>query len=277
MLKGMIVKNISDTYTVKENKNLYECKARGKFRNKGLTPLVGDIVEFDPEQNYILDIKERKNELARPSVSNIDIALIISSVKKPDLSLYLLDKQITSVVLEKIEPVLCFTKLDLLSRKELKEVKKIMKYYKKLGYAVFTNWQIKKILKYLKGKTVVLTGQTGAGKSSLLNLISPSLNLKTGEISEALGRGKHTTRHTEFFLVKDVLIADTPGFSSLDINKHTKEEIRDTFLEFKKYTCEFKNCMHDKEQNCAVRKACEKGEIMKSRYENYCNFIRGGK
>ena len=277
MLKGMIVKNISDTYTVKENKNLYECKARGKFRNKGLTPLVGDIVEFDPEQNYILDIMERKNELARPSVSNIDIALIISSVKKPDLSLYLLDKQITSVVLEKIEPVLCFTKLDLLNKKESKEIKKVMKYYKKLGYAVFTNWQVKKILKYLKGKTVVLTGQTGAGKSSLLNLISPSLNLKTGEISEALGRGKHTTRHTEFFLVKDVLIADTPGFSSLDINKHTKEEIRDTFLEFKKYTCEFKNCMHDKEQNCAVREACEKGEIMKSRYENYCNFIRGGK
>ena len=277
MLKGMIVKNISDTYTVKENKNLYECKARGKFRNKGLTPLVGDIVEFDPEQNYILDIKERKNELARPSVSNIDIALIISSVKKPDLSLYLLDKQITSVVLEKIEPVLCFTKLDLLNKKELKEIKKVMKYYKKLGYAVFTNWQVKKILKYLKGKTVVLTGQTGAGKSSLLNLISPSLNLKTGEISEALGRGRHTTRHTEFFLVKNVLIADTPGFSSLDINKHTKEEIRDTFLEFKRYTCEFKNCMHDKEQNCAVREACEKGEIMKSRYENYCNFIRGGK
>ena len=277
MLKGMIVKNISDTYTVKESKNLYECKARGKFRNSGLTPLVGDIVEFDPEQSYILDIMERKNELARPSVSNIDVALIISSVKKPDLSLYLLDKQITSVSLENIEPVLCFTKLDLLSRKELKEVKKIMKYYKKLGYAVFTNWQIKKILKYLKGKTVVLTGQTGAGKSSLLNLISPSLNLKTGEISEALGRGKHTTRHTEFFFVKNILIADTPGFSSLDINKHTKEEIRDTFLEFKKYTCEFKNCMHDKEQNCAVREACEKGEIMKSRYENYCNFIRGGK
>ena len=277
MLKGMIVKNISDTYTVKENKNLYECKARGKFRNSGLTPLVGDIVEFDPGQNYILDIMERKNELARPSVSNIDVALIISSVKKPDLSLYLLDKQITSVSLENIEPVLCFTKLDLLNKKELKEIKKIMKYYKKLGYAVFTNWQIKKILKYLKGKTVVLTGQTGAGKSSLLNLISPSLNLKTGEISEALGRGKHTTRHTEFFLVKDVLIADTPGFSSLDINKHTKEEIRDTFLEFKKYTCEFKDCMHDKEQNCAVREACEKGEIMKSRYENYCNFIRGGK
>ena len=273
----MIVKNISDTYTVKENKNLYECKARGKFRNKGLTPLVGDIVEFDPEQNYILDIKERKNELARPSVSNIDIALIISSVKKPDLSLYLLDKQITSVVLEKIEPVLCFTKLDLLNKKELKEIKKVMKYYKKLGYAVFTNWQVKKILKYLKGKTVVLTGQTGAGKSSLLNLISPSLNLKTGEISEALGRGRHTTRHTEFFLVKNVLIADTPGFSSLDIHEHTKEEIRDTFLEFKRYTCEFKNCMHDKEKNCAVREALKNGEIMKSRYENYANFIRGGK
>lgn len=277
MLKGMIIKNISDIYTVKENRNLYECKARGKFRKDGLTPLVGDIVEFDPDNCYILDIIERKNELSRPSVSNIDAALIISSVKKPDLSLYLLDKQITSVSLEKIEPVLCFTKLDLLNKKELKDLKKIMKYYQKLGYAVFSNLQIKKILKYLGGKTVVLTGQTGAGKSTLLNLISPSLNLKTGEISEALGRGRHTTRHTEFFFVQNILIADTPGFSSLDINKHSKEEIRDTFREFRKYACEFKNCMHDKEKDCAVRNAVKKGLIKESRYENYCNFIRGGK
>ena len=274
MLTGMIVKNISDTYTVKVKNELYECKARGKFRNTGLTPLVGDIVEIDSDNCYILNILERKNELVRPSISNVDVALLVTSVKKPDLSLYLLDKQIVSVTLENIEPVICFTKIDLLSKSERKEIKRIMKYYKKIGYHVFTNLELAKLLRYLKKKTVVLTGQTGAGKSSLLNLISPSLNLKTGGISEALGRGRHTTRHTEFFFVKGILIADTPGFSALDLNQYSKEEIRDSFKEFSKYPCEFKNCMHVKEQNCEVKKAMEKGTILKSRYDNYINFIK---
>lgn len=274
MLTGMIVKNISDTYTVKVKNELYECKARGKFRNSGLTPLVGDWVEIDADNSYILNILDRKNELERPSISNVDVALIITSVKKPDLSLYLLDKQITSVTLKKVEPVLCFTKIDLLSKEELKNFKKIKKYYKKLGYHVYTNLELTKILRYLKHKTVVLTGQTGAGKSTFLNLISPSLNLKTGEISDALGRGRHTTRHTQIYLVKGALIADTPGFSALDINGYEKEDIRDTFREFAKYSCEFKNCMHVKEQNCEIKKAVEKGIILKSRYENYCSFIK---
>lgn len=274
MLTGMIVKNISDTYTVKVKNELYECKARGKFRRDALTPLVGDLVEFDSENLYILNILERKNELVRPSISNVDVALIITSVKKPDLSLYLLDKQISSIILEHIMPVICFTKLDLLTRDELKEFKKIIKYYKKIGIKVFVNQKIKKMIRYLKGKTVVLTGQTGAGKSSLLNRLDSQLNLKTGEISDALGRGRHTTRHTEFFFVKGVLIADTPGFSALDISKYAREDIRDTFREFSRYSCEFKNCMHVKEQNCEIKKAVEKGIILKSRYENYCNFIK---
>ena len=274
MLTGMIVKNISDTYTVKVQNKLYDCKARGKFRASNLTPLVGDMVEFDEENCYILKIFERKNELERPSISNVDIALLITSVKKPDLSLYLLDKQITNVTLKKIEPVICFTKIDLLNKEEKKELKKLKKYYRSLGYHVYTNFELSKILRYLKGKTVVLTGQTGAGKSSFLNLVSPSLKLKTGEISDALGRGKHTTRHTEFFLVKHVLFADTPGFSALDFGNYSKEEIRDTFKEFSKYPCEFKNCMHIKEKNCAVKEEVQKGHILKSRYENYCNFIK---
>lgn len=274
MLKGMIVKNISDTYTVKVDQHFYDCKARGKFRNTGLTPLVGDVVLFDSENHYILEIGERKNELVRPSISNVDVALIIISVKKPDLSLHLLDKQISSISLEKIEPVLCFTKLDLCDSKELKELKKIMRYYKKIGYQIFTNLKLKPLLKYLKKKTVVLTGQTGAGKSSLLNQIDSKLDLKTGEISDALGRGRHTTRHTEFFFVHDILIADTPGFSALDLNQYSKEEIRDSFVEFQKYSCEFKNCMHLKEKNCEIKKAVEKGYILKSRYENYCNFVK---
>ena len=274
MLTGIIVKNISDTYIVKAGFNFYECKARGKFRKDGLTPLVGDKIEFDADNLYILNILERKNELERPSISNVDVALIISSVKKPDLSLYLLDKQISSIVLAKVKPVICFTKIDLLNKEEIKELKKIIKYYKKIGYSVFTNQKLKPLLKALKKKIVVLTGQTGAGKSSLLNKIDSKLNLKTGEISDALGRGKHTTRHTEFFLVKDIYFADTPGFSALDLNKYTKEEIRDSFVEFSNYTCEFKNCMHVKEQNCEIKKQVEKGNILRSRYENYCHFVK---
>ena len=274
MLTGMIVKNISDTYTVKVGSNFYDCKARGKFRNSGLTPLVGDLVEMDLDNLYILNILERKNELERPSISNVDIALLVTSVKKPDLSLYLLDKQITSITLKKVESVICFTKIDLLNKEELKNFKKIKKYYKKLGYHVYTNLELSKILRYLKGKTVVLTGQTGAGKSSLLNKIDSNLNLKTGEISDALGRGRHTTRHTEFFLAQDILIADTPGFSALDLNKFTKEEIRDSFVEFSHYSCLFKNCMHVRENDCEIKKAVEKGSILKSRYENYCNFVK---
>ena len=274
MLKGMIVKNISDVYTVKVGSKFYECKARGKFRRDALTPLVGDLVEFDSENLYILNILERKNELVRPSICNVDVALIITSVKKPDLSLYLLDKQISSIILEHIMPVICFTKLDLLTRDELKEFKKIIKYYKKIGIKVFVNQKIKKMIRYLKGKTVVLTGQTGAGKSSLLNTIDSNLDLKTGEISDALGRGRHTTRHTEFFLVQDILIADTPGFSALDLSKYSPQEIRDSFWEFSHYACPFKDCMHVKEEDCEIKKQVEKGNILSSRYENYCSFIK---
>ena len=274
MLKGMIVKNISNLYTVKVNDEIYECQARGKFRKEGLTPLVGDEVIFDEENHYILEILKRKNELKRPSVSNIDVALIITSVKKPDLSLYLLDKQITSIVLENITPVICFTKLDLLEQEELKGIEELKTYYQNLGYSVFYHTQLSQLVACLQGKKVVLTGQTGAGKSTLLNQLDPDLSLKTGEISEALGRGRHTTRHTEFFMVQHVFIADTPGFSALDLTSYSKEDIRDAFVEFQKYPCEFKNCMHIKEQNCEVKKKVEEEHILKSRYENYCHFVK---
>ena len=275
MLKGMIVKNISNIYRVQVDNKYYDCEARGKFRKKGITLLVGDFVLFDEQNKYILDILPRKNELDRPSISNIDIALLVTSVKKPDLSLYLLDKLLTVVYLKNVIPVICFTKLDCLDKKELKSIKNIKKYYEKLGIKVFNNQKLGKLLKYLKGKTVVLTGQTGAGKSSLLNAISPSLNLKTGEISDALGRGKHTTRHTEFYLIRDILIADTPGFSALDLKEFSKEDIRDAFLEFKSYQCEYKNCMHDKEECCKVKQAVEEGKILKFRYENYLKLKEG--
>lgn len=274
MLKGMIVKNISDIYTVKVDSKLFNCKARGKFRCNGLTPLVGDWVKFDEKNSYILEIEKRKNSLLRPSISNVDVALIVTSVKNPNLSLYLLDKQICNISLMGILPVICFTKIDLLNEEERKSFLNIQKYYEKIGYHIFTNDRLDSLKEYLKGKTVVLTGQTGAGKSSLLNLIDPSLHLKVGEISKALGRGKHTTRHTEFFMIDEILIADTPGFSALDLKQFSKEEIRDSFVEFKKENCEFKDCMHIKEKNCEVKKAVSSGRIRQSRYDDYCLFIQ---
>jgi len=273
-MEGKIIKQISNLYTVNSNDINYECHARGKFRHSKLTPLVGDIVEFDENNNYILDIKERKNSLDRPSIANIDSALIITSVKKPDLSLNLLDKELVLTISNNIEPIIVFTKLDLLTKSEMKKIKNIMKYYTSIGIKVTTNRNLYKLKRYIKNKTLVLTGQTGAGKSSLLNKLDKKLNLATNEISEALGRGKHTTRHVELFKYKTSFIADTPGFSSLDLISITKEQIRDSFIEFNKVECVYKNCMHLNESECNVKKLVENKKILKSRYENYVNFVR---
>lgn len=273
-MRGTIVKIISNLYTVETEQGRKECRARGRFRKDLLTPLVGDQCLIDEKQNYILEIFPRKNFLSRPTIANVDVALIVTSVKKPNLSLNLLDKMISVVTIHQIQPVLCFTKLDLLSKLEKKEIKSVSNYYKKLGISVITNQEYKKLNKILKQKMVVVTGQTGAGKSTLLNKLNKNLHLRTDEISESLGRGKHTTRHVELFSIRNFYIADTPGFSSLDLNQITKEEIRDSFIEFQNFTCPFNNCMHDKEKNCQVKIAVENGKILKSRYENYLNFIK---
>ena len=209
-MEGKITRIISNLYTVSSNGVSYDCRARGKFRKDKLTPFVGDKVEFDSENNYILDIKQRKNYLDRPTIANIDSALIITSVKKPELSLNLLDKQLVLCFSNHIEPIIVFTKLDLLTKSEMKKIKNVMKYYSSIGIKVTTNRNLYKVRRYIKNKTLVLTGQTGAGKSSLLNKLDKKLNLATNEISEALGRGKHTTRHVELFKYKTSFIADTP-------------------------------------------------------------------
>ncbi|MDD4548022.1 MAG: ribosome small subunit-dependent GTPase A, partial [Bacilli bacterium] len=215
-MKGKIVRIISNLYTVDINSKKYDCRARGKFRKEEISPLVGDNVVVDIDNNYILDIEERKNELARPQIANVDYALIISSVKKPNLSLNLLDKQLAIIELNKIKPIIILTKLDLLNSKEKKEIKPIINYYKSIGYLVLKNTDKLKIKRLLKNKISVLTGQSGAGKSTLLNFLDKTLNLKTQEISKSLGRGIHTTRHVELFEINKCLIADTPGFSSLN-------------------------------------------------------------
>ena len=273
-MQGKIIKQISNDYTVLVNDKLVVCKARGKFRKLGITPLVGDDVLIDLDNNYILEILPRKNSLIRPAIANVDQAIIVTSVEVPEYSSNLLDKLITIIEFNNIKPIIYFSKLDLVSADEKKEYKNIMKYYKSIGYEVFDNYD--DVKKVLKDKVTVLTGQSGAGKSTLLNHIDPNLNIKTDAVSYALGRGKHTTRHTEFINVLGGLIADTPGFSALDFNELTPSDIRDNFIEFNEYKdkCKYQDCMHNEEEDCYVKKLVLENKILKSRYENYLSFIK---
>lgn len=272
-MKGQIVKILSNLYFVNSKGIVYKCHSRGRFRKDNITPVVGDYVIFDDKEKYILEILERKNKLTRPLVSNIDQAFIITSVKKPDFSTNLLDKLLIVIEHNNIEPVICLTKVDLLDSKEKKEIKKYIKYYKNLGYKVLMNNNLFRIKRMFKNKTTVFTGQTGAGKSTLLNKLDKNLNLETGEISKALGRGKHTTRFVELHEIFGGKVLDTPGFSMIDLNEISNEEIRDSFREFRKFNCPFNDCFHINEKECLVRKAVKQSKILKSRYENYIKFL----
>lgn len=275
-MEGIIIKNISNDYTILANNKTYTCKARGKFRKEKITPLVGDYCMFDEKKLYIIDILQRNNELIRPPVANIDQAFIITSVKEPAFSSNLLDKLLCIIEYNNITPIICFTKLDLLNEQETIEIENIIKYYKKIGYKVYKNTEIEEIKKTFKNKKTVFTGQSGAGKSTLLNKLDPNLNLKTNEISLALNRGKHTTRHVELLDIYEGLIADTPGFSSLSFIGMTNSDIRDNFIEFNDYRdkCEYKDCMHVSETKCQIKEEIKNNNILLSRYENYLKFIK---
>lgn len=276
-MQGKIIKQISNDYTVKAD-NEYVCKARGKFRKMEVSPLVGDNVIFDENEKYILEILPRKNELQRPSIANIDRAIIITSLKEPSFDTNLLDKLLTIITYNNIIPIIIFTKGDLLSKEELKEFKKYFDYYKKIGYECYMNNELGKIKKIFKDKVSVFTGQSGAGKSTLLNNLDKTLKLETGGISKALNRGKHTTRHTSLLEIEGGLVADTPGFSALSFNEMTPDLIRDNFIEFNKYRdkCKYRDCMHYREDKCEIKKKVGEEEILQSRYDNYINFITKG-
>ena len=269
---GKIVKQISNDYTVKVDNKLYTCKARGKFKHDGITPLVGDNALIDLDNKLLLEILPRKNELIRPSIANVDQAVIVASNKIPEFSLELLDKLLCIIEYNNIKPIIYVSKIDLLTDIEINNLNKILDYYRNIGYKVYTDLTIKEVF---KDKVTVFVGQSGAGKSTLLNKLDSKLSLITGEVSEALGRGRHTTRHVELIETLDGLIADTPGFSKISFIGMTKEDIRDNFIEFNNYRelCRYKDCMHNKEDECEIKKQID-NKILKTRYDNYIKFIK---
>lgn len=274
---GRIIKLISNDYTVKVEEGEYICKSRGKFRNEKISPKVGDMVKIDIENQYILEVLPRKNELIRPPVSNIDQVIIIASVKHPNFSTNLLDKLLTIISYHNIKPIICFTKLDLLlDEEEKKLILHYQNYYKKY-YIIYNNTDVNEIKNLFKNKITVFTGQSGAGKSTLLNRLDTNLNIKTGEISMALGRGRHTTRHVELIPLYGGYVADTPGFSDVSFLEMEASDIRDNFEDFNMYRdmCKYKDCLHYKEDHCKIKELVADGVILKDRYENYIKFIEG--
>lgn len=253
------------------NNTIIDTRTRGRLRNSNINPVVGDNVFVNIETKTIEKVYERKNYLERPLIANIDKLLIVMSTSIPVFSPYLIDKFLVIAFSNNIEPIIIITKTDMISIKEKLEVKKHVNYYRKLGVKVYINTSVKKIKQEFKDSVVALCGQTGSGKSSLLNKIDASLKLKTGEVSLSLGRGKHTTRLVELLEVNDGLIADTPGFSSLEININ-KKDLKNYYPDFNK-PCKYRSCSHVKEEGCKIIKLVEKGKIPSWRYENYLKFM----
>lgn len=285
MHEGKIVKALSGFYYVLTDQNeIIECRGRGVFRKHKITPLVGDYVVFQLEsgqKGYILEVKERKNMLIRPPISNVDQAILVFSATEPDFSPSLLDRFLVLIESNCIKPVICITKIDLLDEDELAKIKRYANDYENAGYPVLltsaeTGEGIEKVREYLKGKTSVFAGQSGVGKSSMLNALRPELELKTADISSHLGRGKHTTRHVELIEIDGGLVADTPGFSSLDFQSLNAEDLDSCFSEMARLSnqCKFRGCLHMGEPQCAVKKAVEKGEIPQYRYDHYQLFLQ---
>ena len=298
-MQGKIIKGIAGFYYVHVvDKGIYESKAKGAFRNERIKPLVGDNVEIDiiDENAKIGNIKKilkRKNSLIRPAVANINQAMIVFALKDPDPALNLLDRFLILMEMQGVKTVICFNKSDLVTELSLEEsslktyktgtkadqsyVEYIASIYEKAGYEVIITStkegeNIDLVKKALKSKTTAFAGPSGVGKSSMLNAIMPEAESETGEISKKLGRGKHTTRHSEIFnLEGDTYIMDTPGFSSLDLSMIKPEELKNYYPEFVKEEdyCKFAGCLHLNEPVCGVKDALEEGRISLERYENY--------
>lgn len=283
MIEGIIIKGIGGFYYVKTENNIIECRARGIFREENLTPLIGDRVEIriNEEDNtgYVEKILPRKTQLIRPPVANVTQAMIVMSIKKPDINTWLLDRFIVMAEREKLKILICINKLDL----DPKNAEELINMYRDIGYNVIgtstkMNLGIDELRENLNNNISVFAGPSGVGKSSLLNAINKDFKLETGDVSAKTRRGRHTTRHVELLeLNKTSFVLDTPGFGSLHLNFIDDEsELKDYFIEIKKYgeDCRFVSCLHGNEPDCAVKKQVEEGKIHKERYKNYLDFLQ---
>ncbi len=283
MLQGKIIKGIGGFYYVDTENGVYECRARGIFRKDKITPLVGDrvkmsIVDEESKKGVVEEIDKRDTELIRPPIANVDKALIVFAVKNPKPHLSLLDRFIVLAEKENLEIVIVLTKADLDDDNTLEKITSI---YELSGYKVIpvsnkTKLNINAIKEELKDSVVVFAGPSGVGKSSLLNEIDENFKLQTGEVSDKIKRGKHTTRHAELLKLEcGGMVADTPGFSSLTLDDIDENELKEYFIEFEEHDeCKFgSRCIHENEPSCAVKEAVENGKISKKRYDSYIQLL----
>ncbi len=284
-MTGKIIKGIAGFYYVHvEDRGVYECRAKGSFRNEKIKPLVGDNVRLEvldekDMEGSILEILPRTSELIRPAVANVDQAMIIFAIVKPDPNFNLLDRFLIRMERQQLSTVICFNKQDIASKEEKEALRTA---YETCGYRVLfvsalENEGLEQIRKLLEGKTTTVAGPSGVGKSSLINRLAPAAHMETGEISRKIDRGKHTTRHSEIIaLGNGTYIVDTPGFTSLDISEISKEELGRYYPEFARYEpyCKFSGCAHISEPSCGVKEAVEEGKISRVRYGNYKMLYR---
>jgi len=282
MPSGIITKSLSGFYFVEYNGIVFKCKARGILKKNNITPLVGDYVTFsliNQSEGIIEDVCKRKNQLLRPPIANVDQVFLTFSIVEPELNLSLLDRLLIYFETKNVTTKIIITKNDLLNKQD---IIKILDYYQQIGYFVFysdkniSEERLAELKTHLSGKVTVLVGQSGVGKSTLINKIAPNSKQETGELSQKLGRGKHTTRIVELLhLEKKGFIADAPGFSQLSLEEIETTQLSSLFIEFNKYSleCKFKGCLHDKEKGCMVKQAVSEEKILESRYKNYLIFL----
>lgn len=281
MKTGRIIKSISGDYSVQTNDGVYITKARGLFRKKKTSPVVGDVVDFQVENEtggYIQHIHERENILLRPPVSNINKVIVVMSAVEPEFSQQLLDRFLVVVHSYHITPMVCITKKDLANEKQINDINEILSKYEEIGYDtlfVGESEDLSVLIKPLIEGIIVLSGQSGVGKSTMMNRLFEDLNIETNKISKALNRGKHTTRHVELFEMEHGYLADTPGFSALDFSHIEKETLTDLFPEFAniKSECKFRNCTHINEPKCAVKMLIEEDSFYQLRYKHYLTLF----
>jgi len=267
--KGQVIKGIGDLFLVLLNNEIHSLKARGNLKKQKI--IVGDYVEIKKtNEEYIIErVLPRKNSLIRPKICNVDQMIIVMSTVEPEFSTLLLDKFLLIAEFNNITPIIYLSKQDLVEN--IDNIRIILKYYNEIGYKVI--YQKESIKPLLKGKITVITGQTGVGKSTLLNSLYPDLEIKTNKISKALNRGKHTTRHTTMYQVDNYLIADTPGFSAFDLSEMTKEDVITNYSDFLNRGCKYNTCTHQSEPECKIKKMVDNNQIPEFRYNNYLKLL----